>query len=157
MQEKVIEIGLKREPGYLYFLDKEGDISRARQGRTKKEEKEKPKKIEKIIPKTEDVIKVAEDILIEKQQPTILTPTVPIEPAAITKAVAKTEEIIAETKEEKEAKIKQLEDSMIKINKELGELKSGSNGVFKSFNSKKELEEAEGKPKKKRFGLFGRR
>ena len=38
MAEKVAKIGAKKESGYLYFVDKQGDISRAkmaRGGRTK--------------------------------------------------------------------------------------------------------------------------
>ena len=27
--EKVVQVGIKKEPGYLYYVDKEGDISRA--------------------------------------------------------------------------------------------------------------------------------
>jgi len=37
MAEKVHKVGLVREPGYLYFIDKQGDISRsvmARGGKT---------------------------------------------------------------------------------------------------------------------------
>ncbi len=37
--EKVAIIGIKREAGYLYFIDKEGDISRSvmKRGGTKKQ------------------------------------------------------------------------------------------------------------------------
>jgi len=28
--EKVAKVGVKKEPGYLYFIDKQGDISRAK-------------------------------------------------------------------------------------------------------------------------------
>lgn len=28
---KVVRVGLKREPGYIYYIDKEGDICRALQ------------------------------------------------------------------------------------------------------------------------------
>ena len=31
--EKVSLVNLKKEPGYLYFIDKEGDISRAKMAR----------------------------------------------------------------------------------------------------------------------------
>jgi hypothetical protein len=45
MAEKVKVVGVKKESGYLYFVDKQGDISRAemsRGGRTKcKKKKEK--------------------------------------------------------------------------------------------------------------------
>lgn len=45
MAEKVAKVGVKKEGGYLYFVDKNGDISRAvmsrgggkKKGRTKKE------------------------------------------------------------------------------------------------------------------------
>lgn len=35
-QEKVAKVGLKREVGYLYFIDKEGDISRSKMARGRK-------------------------------------------------------------------------------------------------------------------------
>ena len=38
MAEKVAKVGVKKESGYLYFVDKNGDVSRAemsRAGRTK--------------------------------------------------------------------------------------------------------------------------
>jgi hypothetical protein len=31
--EKVARVGVKKEPGFLYFVDKDGDISRAKQMR----------------------------------------------------------------------------------------------------------------------------
>jgi len=44
MAQKVAKVGVTKEPGYLYFVDKQGDISRAlmvrgggRKGRQKKE------------------------------------------------------------------------------------------------------------------------
>ena len=38
MAEKVAEVGINKESGYLYFVDKDGDISRAvmARGRGKK-------------------------------------------------------------------------------------------------------------------------
>lgn len=39
MAQKVAKVGVKKEDGYLYFVDKDGDISRAkmvRGGRKKK-------------------------------------------------------------------------------------------------------------------------
>ena len=33
MAEKVARVGVKKESGYLYFVDKQGDISRARMAR----------------------------------------------------------------------------------------------------------------------------
>ena len=46
MAEKVAKVGIKKKPGYLYFVDKKGDISRAkmaRGGRKKKKKKAKKK------------------------------------------------------------------------------------------------------------------
>lgn len=34
MAEKVAKVGVKKEAGYLYFVDKAGDISRAKMCRT---------------------------------------------------------------------------------------------------------------------------
>ncbi len=36
MAAKVISSGIKKEPGFLYFLDKEGDISRIKMARGRK-------------------------------------------------------------------------------------------------------------------------
>lgn len=36
MAEKVANVGLKKEPGYLYFLDEEGDVSRIKMARGRK-------------------------------------------------------------------------------------------------------------------------
>ena len=36
MAEKVAKVGVKREKGYLYFLNKKGDVSRAKMARGKK-------------------------------------------------------------------------------------------------------------------------
>ncbi len=33
MAEKVAKVGVKREDGYLYFIDKQGDVSRAKMAR----------------------------------------------------------------------------------------------------------------------------
>jgi hypothetical protein len=33
MAETVVKVGLKKEPGYLYFIDKSGDIARAKMQR----------------------------------------------------------------------------------------------------------------------------
>jgi hypothetical protein len=48
MAEKVAKVGVKKEPGYLYFVDKNGDISRAKMSRgaarRKKVAKRKTKK-----------------------------------------------------------------------------------------------------------------
>ena len=47
MAEKVAKVGVKKQSGYLYFVDKKGDISRAkmaRGGRKKKKAKKKAKR-----------------------------------------------------------------------------------------------------------------
>ncbi|UCC95824.1 MAG: hypothetical protein JSW40_03520 [Candidatus Omnitrophota bacterium] len=47
MAQKVCQCGIKREPGYLYFVDKKGDVSRAkmaRGGKLKRKPKKKAKK-----------------------------------------------------------------------------------------------------------------
>ena len=33
MAEKISKVGIKREKGYLYYLDKQGDVSRAKMAR----------------------------------------------------------------------------------------------------------------------------
>jgi hypothetical protein len=39
--EKVLKCGVKKEKGYLYFIDKNGDISRAKMARGGKKKKKK--------------------------------------------------------------------------------------------------------------------
>lgn len=39
--EKVMKCGVKKEKGYLYFIDKNGDISRAKMARGGKKKKKK--------------------------------------------------------------------------------------------------------------------
>lgn len=46
MAQKVLKLGVKREKGYLYFIDKGGDVSCALMARGKKKGG-KPKKVEK--------------------------------------------------------------------------------------------------------------
>jgi len=41
MAEKVKKLGIKRKKGYLYFLDKQGDLSMAKMSRGKKKAKKK--------------------------------------------------------------------------------------------------------------------
>ena len=36
MAEKVAKVGVKKEGGYLYFVDKQGDVSRAKMARGRK-------------------------------------------------------------------------------------------------------------------------
>jgi hypothetical protein len=40
---KVKKVGIKREEGYLYFIDKDGDISRVKMARGGKKKKAKKK------------------------------------------------------------------------------------------------------------------
>ena len=44
MAEKVARVGVKKAPGYLYFVDKNGDISRAKMSRGAAKRKKKKKK-----------------------------------------------------------------------------------------------------------------
>jgi len=44
MAQKVAKVGVKKEPGYLYFVDKNGDISRAKMARGGRKKKAKKKK-----------------------------------------------------------------------------------------------------------------
>ena len=39
MAEKVLKCGIKKQKGYLYFIDKKGDISRAKMARGRKKKK----------------------------------------------------------------------------------------------------------------------
>ena len=45
--KKIFKAGIKKEPGYLYFVDEEGDISRVKMARGKSKKEEKPKKVSK--------------------------------------------------------------------------------------------------------------
>ena len=47
MAEKVAKVGVKKAPGYLYFVDKNGDISRAKMSRGAAKRKKKKKKVAK--------------------------------------------------------------------------------------------------------------
>lgn len=44
MAQKVLKCRIKKEPGYLYFIDKQGDISRAKMARGGKKKKKKAAK-----------------------------------------------------------------------------------------------------------------
>jgi len=46
MAEKVVKVGVKREKGYLYYIDKAGDVSCAKMARGKKKGGS-PKKVAK--------------------------------------------------------------------------------------------------------------
>jgi len=48
MAQKVAKVGIKREKGYLYFLDKKGNVSRAKMARGKKRGKSKIQVVEKV-------------------------------------------------------------------------------------------------------------
>ena len=52
MAEKVHKAGITREPGYLYYIDKQGDISRAKMARGGKKGG-KPTKVLKVGVKKE--------------------------------------------------------------------------------------------------------
>ena len=39
MSEKVAVVGIKKESGYLYFVDKDGDISKAKMARGRGDKK----------------------------------------------------------------------------------------------------------------------
>lgn len=41
MSEKVMKCGIKKQKGYLYFIDKKGDISRAKMARGGKKKKKR--------------------------------------------------------------------------------------------------------------------
>jgi len=47
MAEKVTKVGVKREKGYLYFIDKQGDVSCAKMARGNKKGGS-PKKVAKV-------------------------------------------------------------------------------------------------------------
>ncbi len=47
MAQKVAKVGIKKEDGYLYFVDKNGDISRAKMARGGKKGG-KPQKVAKV-------------------------------------------------------------------------------------------------------------
>lgn len=46
MAKKLVKLGIKREPGYLYYVDKQGDVSCAKMARGSKKGGS-PKKVEK--------------------------------------------------------------------------------------------------------------
>ncbi len=45
MGKKIVKCGIKREKGYLYFLDKSGNVSRAKMARGRKKGKQKQETI----------------------------------------------------------------------------------------------------------------
>lgn len=49
MAERVEKVGVKKEAGFLYFVDKQGDVSRAKMARGGgKKGKSKPQKVAKV-------------------------------------------------------------------------------------------------------------
>ena len=48
MAEKVAKVGVKKEKGYLYFVDKKGNVSRAKMARGKKKGKAKVQVVAKV-------------------------------------------------------------------------------------------------------------
>ena len=48
MATKVAKVGIKKEDGWLYYLDKKGNISRAKMGRGRKASGKKPQVVAKI-------------------------------------------------------------------------------------------------------------
>jgi hypothetical protein len=44
MAELVCKCGIKKEPGYLYFVDKKGNVSRAKMARGRKKKSKKKKR-----------------------------------------------------------------------------------------------------------------
>jgi hypothetical protein len=53
MAQKVMKLGIKRQPGYLYYIDKDGDVSCAKMARGKKKGGS-PKKVAKCGIKKEE-------------------------------------------------------------------------------------------------------
>lgn len=47
--QKVAKVGIKKEPGYLYFVDSKGDISRAAMARGGQKRKKKAKAKKKTV------------------------------------------------------------------------------------------------------------
>jgi len=53
MAKKVAKVGVKKEKGYLYFVDKKGNVARAKMARGKKKGKAKIQVVEKVGVKKE--------------------------------------------------------------------------------------------------------
>ena len=54
MASKVAKVGIKKEDGWLYYLDKKGNVSRAKMGRGRKPSKVKPQMVAKVGVKREE-------------------------------------------------------------------------------------------------------
>ncbi len=48
MAEKVAKVGVRKQDGYLYFVDKAGDVSRAKMARGRKGKAGKAEKVAKV-------------------------------------------------------------------------------------------------------------
>ena len=53
MAQKIEKVGVKRQSGFLYFIDKQGDVSRTKMARGKKGGASKKEKIAKVGVKKE--------------------------------------------------------------------------------------------------------
>ena len=53
MAEKIAKLGIKREPGFLYFVDKQGDAARAPMARAGVRTRKGPEKLAKASVKKE--------------------------------------------------------------------------------------------------------
>ncbi len=53
MAKKCAKVGVKKESGYLYFVDKKGNVARAKMARGKKKGKAKIQVVEKVGVKKE--------------------------------------------------------------------------------------------------------
>lgn len=59
MATKVLKCGIKKESGYLYFIDKDGDVSKAKMARGGKKKKAAKKKVVKKKVARKKVVKKA--------------------------------------------------------------------------------------------------
>jgi len=48
MATKIAKLGLKKEDGWLYYLDKRGNVSRAKMGRGRKASRVKPQMVARV-------------------------------------------------------------------------------------------------------------
>lgn len=53
MSKKVKKVGVSKQPGYLYFVDKQGDVGRVKMARGNKVQKSKQEKVAKTNVKKE--------------------------------------------------------------------------------------------------------
>ena len=67
MAQKVQKVGVKKESGYLYFVDKDGDISRAKMARGAAKKKKKAAK-KKTVKKKAAKKKVAKKKAAKKRR-----------------------------------------------------------------------------------------